>query len=378
MQDFPFDPWVLGYLAAYAVAVGGLGLLLVGSRIASRGAAFDRLKQVLGAAKQMGGAWFAPLPGGKHGEFVVYAKGKYAASLPSARELEPVSRAALVKDHDGQTGLVLTAGGKTIAVSGIEPVARILEGLHQDGVPIAPVLRDDEGRRIEARFKALALREQEMLGRWLAQGEIITDIVPKVDYEGKLKTAGAKGNATLVVTNLRAGLLAQTVLSEQVGNQMRTTTSFNLISYPLPLAKEAILERTASLGESRWTLRLELPDELKSQPGAADVPALKLGQEHAGLLLPLVLFKRPVRVLDAGAGFGRVIAETIGPALGCGILLAIPAGVAAGIAYGQRTYNGRYLIPVIAAALLTPAWFKLLTLLDAWFERSRTRTALPE
>lgn len=373
-DELVFDPYVVGGLLAYLAAAGGLGLLVTAARVLGRGAAWEQLKGALAHAKQLGAATFAPLAGGRHGEFLVLAKGRFAARLPGARDLAPITRAALVKDNDGQTGLVIEAGGQTSCVTGLEPMTRAWSQLQQDDVPVELVFRDDEPRRVANLVKALHPREQEMVGKWLVQGEVLTDVVRGVDYEGALKTPGSKGAATLLVTPLRVGLLAQTVLVERVGNGTRTTTSVNLVTYLLPQASLVTMERTSSLGAAEWRLRLELPADAPG--GAKDAPVLKLTPDHTGLFVPLVLFKRPVKVVDEGAGLGRVVVETIAPAIGCGILLGGVSAAVAGLIYGQlHTYHGRYILPAAIAGLLTPALFKALSLVETWFERARARAA---
>lgn len=374
MDELAFDPFVIGGVLVYLVVAGGLGVLVTAARVFGRGAAWDQLRGALAQAKQLGSATFAPLAGGRHGEFLVLAKGKHAARLPGAKGLTPITRAALVKDKDGQTGLVIEAGGETTCVTGLEPMTRAWSQLQQDEVPVELVFRDDEPQRVANKVKALHPREQELLGKWLVQGEVLTDVVKGVDYEGVLNTPGGKGEATLLVTPLRVGLLAQTVLVERVGNATRTTTSVNLVTYLLPTATSVTMERTSSLGAAEWRLRLDLPPDAPVAANAA--PVLKLTPDHTGLFVPLVLFKRPVKVVDAGAGFGRVIAETIAPAIGCGILLGGVAAAAAAFYYGaNHTYHGRYILPAAIAGLLTPAFFKALSLIEAWVERSRTNAA---
>lgn len=369
MDELVFDPFVVGAAIAYLATVGGLGGLVTAARVLGRGAAWDQLRRALKVARELGAATFAPLPGGKHGEFLVLARGGHAARLPGDEGLSRITRAALVKDKDGQTGLVIEAGGRTSCVSGLEPMTRAWAQLQADAVPVEVVFRPDEHERVARALRMLHPREQELIGKWLVAGEVVTDVVRGVDYEGQVKTPGGKGQATLLVTPLRVGLLAQTVLVERVGNATRTTTSLSLLTYLLPRATAVTMERTASLGAPEWRLRLELPPDVE---GAAEAPVLKLTPDHTGVFLPLVLFKKPARVVDAGAGVGRVIFEAIAPALGCGLLLGGLAAGVAGIAYGaQHTYHGRYILPAALAGLVTPGLFKLLSLVEAWFERSR-------
>lgn len=374
MDELAFDPYVIAATCAYLGVAGGLGLAVTAARVVGRGGAWGRLREALDHARQMGAATFAPLAGGRHGEFLVLAKGKHVARLPEGRDLAPITRAALVKDKDGQTGLVIEAGGTTSCVTGLEPMTRAWVQLQQDQVPVEVVFRDDEAERVGRLIKALHPKEQEMLAKWLVPGEALTDVIRGVDYEGKLNTPGSKGSATLLVTPMRVGLLAQTVLVQQQGNVTRTTTSVNLISYLLPEASSVTMERTASLGKPEWRLRLELPPGKVTPENAP--PVLKLNPDHTGVFLPLVLFKRPVQVVDAGAGFGRVIAETLGPAIGCGILLGGVAMVVALLVYGSNhTYHGRYIVPALLAGLITPGLFKALSLVEAWVERSRSIAA---
>jgi hypothetical protein len=112
---------------------------------------------------------------------------------------------------------------------------------------------------------------------------MLTDIVPQVEYDGSLgEGASEKGKATLIVTNLRAGLLAQTVTRTPVSGGTQVTTRYHLVSYLLPAAEKVILERSPSLLETKYLLRLQLPSELAEM--ARGTPTLKLGEEHAGIL----------------------------------------------------------------------------------------------
>lgn len=373
MDELAFDPYVLGATLIYLGSAGGLGVLLTAARAAGRGAAWARLREALAQARQMGSAAFAPLAGGRQGEFLVLAKGRHATRLPGGKDLSPITRAALVKDKDGQTGLVIEAGGQTSCVTGLEPMTRAWVQLQQDDVPVQVVFRDDEAQRTANRVKSLLPGEQELIGKWLVQGEVITDVIRGVDYEGEVKSPGNKAAATLIVTPMRVGLLARTVLVQQSGNVRRVTTSVNLISYLLPQASLVTMERTPSLGKPEWRLRLELPP---GTPGGEGAPVLKLTPDHTGLFLPLVLFKRPVKVVDAGAGPGRVLLETLGPACGCGILLGGVSLLVALLVYGgNHTYHGRYILPAALAGLITPGFFKALALIEAWLERSRAQAA---
>lgn len=374
MDELAFDPYVLGALVLFLASAGGLGLLLTGARLAGRSGAWGRLAAALTRAKEMGGATFAPLAGGRHGEFLILAKGKHAERLPGQSELAPITRAALVKDKDGQTGLVIEAGGVTSCVTGLEPMTRAWAQLQKDDVPVQIVFRDDEPQRVARRLAGLHQKEQELVQQWLTPGEVLTDVVSGVDYEGQVSSPGSKAQATLLVTPIRVGLLARTVQVERVGNMTRTTTGLNLITYLLPQATQVTMERTASLSRPEWRLRLALP-EGAAREGA---PVLKLNPDHTGLFLPLVVFKRPVQVVDAGGGLGRVLVETIAPACGCGILLGGLFMLAALINYGNsHTYEGRYILPAALAGLITPGLFKALSLVEAWFERSRAQALTP-
>lgn len=372
MDELAFDPYVIGATVAYLAAAGGLGGVVTAARVFGRGAVWEQLRRTLAHAREMGAATFAPLAGGPHGEFLVLTKGKHAARVPGGKELKPITRAALVKDKDGQTGLVIEAGGERTCVTGLEPMTRAWAQLQQDDVPVEVVFRDDEGQRVQRAVAGLLPQEQAMLAKWLVQGEVLTDVVRGVDYEGALNTPGGKGAATLLVTSLRVGLLAQTVLVERVGNATRTTTSLNLVTYLLPKANQVTMRRTASLATPEWRLELDLPPDLHNEKA----PVLKLTPDHTGVFLPLVIFRRPVKVVDDGAGLGRVLVETIAPALGCGVLLGGAAAAAAGLYYGAHTtYHGRYILPAAVAGLLTPGVFKALSLIEAWAERARGRAA---
>lgn len=373
IDGLEFDPYVLAATLAFLAAAVGLGAALTALRALGRGSVWASIRAALDHAKQVGAAVAVPLPGGRHGDAVILAKGGLASILPGARDLAKIDKAALVKDKDGQTGIVLHAGGQTTCVAGLEPMARAWSRLQQDGVPVEVVFRDDEAQRVKTRLSGLHPREQEMLAKWLVQGEVVTDVIRGVNYEGTVKTAGDKGQATLLVTNLRVGLLAQTVLVERMGNATRTTTSFSFTTYLLPKANRVTFERTPSLTTAGWRVKLDLPKELE-QEGA---PTLLLGPDHAGVFLPLVVFKCPTTVIDEGAGVGRIIGESLGAAIGCGILFGGLAAAVTGMYYGSHsTYYARYIWPALACGLVLPGLFKMLALTEAWLERNRSAATL--
>lgn len=373
IDGLEFDPYVLAATLAFLATAVGLGAALTALRVLSRGSVWSAIRAAHEHARQMGAAMAVPLPGGRHGDAVILAKGGMAAVLPGARDLAKLDKAALVKDKDGQTGIVLHAGGQTTCVAGLEPMARAWSRLQQDGVQVDLVFRDDEAQRVGNAVKGLHPNEQQMLQKWLVEKEVITDVIRGVNYEGTVKTAGSKGEASLVVTNLRVGLLARTVLVETMGNQTRTTTSFSFTTYLLPKATRCTFERHPSLTTAGWRVKLDLPKELE-QEGA---PTLLLGPDHAGIFLPLVLFRCPTVVVDRGAGFGRIISESLGAAIGCGILLGGAAAAVAGLYYGSHhTYHARYIWPALGCGLVLPGIFKMFALTESWLERNRGAATL--
>ncbi|MBL4849214.1 MAG: hypothetical protein JKY65_27120 [Planctomycetes bacterium] len=355
MEEFMvFDPYAYGALAVYLIGLGAItgGLAFVAR--AKQGAVLNALGAGLKSATHLGRAVFAALPGGK---YLIYAGGHVSeVSGSGATELAPISRYAMVKDMDAQTGVVLTCGKTHHCVTGLGPMGRILAQLQREEKSLAFVFREDESKTIGRLLHSLESREQQILIEWLRRddGEVLTDIVPEVDYEGSLGEGGAeKGKATLIVTNLRAGLLAQTVTRTPVSGGTQVTTRYHLVSYLLPAAEKVILERTPTLLETEYLLRLQLPAELAEM--AQGTPVLKLGEEHAGILLPIALFNRPIEVLD-GPPRG-VVGQTLG-GIGWGILLGlIMLGVAAFLSesgeFGSRHWWYRYYVPLIAGGFLT-------------------------
>ncbi|MDC3378654.1 hypothetical protein OAX78_00035 [Planctomycetota bacterium] len=368
-----FDPFAYAMAGIHLSVVFALSLVGTLLYAASRGGAWGRLRTALGQAKQMGRATYCDLAKATGAEFLIFSKGGTAGTVNAASggnvDLKQVTRYVLVKDMDGQTGLVLTVGGKDVCISGLEQMARIYSLIQQDpNAHVQFVFRDDEGKSMERAFRRLDLKERDMVQGWLNEKETITDIIRGVDYEGKLKSSGAKGLATLVVTNLRVGLLARTVTS----SQNRTTTHYNLISYLLPLAEKVAIERKASLGKPQFLVRLVLKDMDQND----DAPILKLTKDHTGILLPLVLFRRPVEVTDPPVGMGRVIAESILAGLGWGILFG-GAGVGLGLALaeGESTFYYRFMIPIVIAGFFTPGIMRFFSISQAFVERARHQSA---
>ncbi|MGE0711728.1 MAG: hypothetical protein AB7N76_26785 [Planctomycetota bacterium] len=358
-----FDPYAYGALAVYLGAAGGVGGALAFVQHTGRKAVFGALQRALEQAGQLGRAAFAPLTGGR---YLVYAKGNAGeVGGPKDFALEPVKRAVLVKDHDGQTGLVISSGGQDRCVTGLGPMARLYAQLQAEGVDIQITFRDDEADRMGRLIRGLDAQEQQILGQWLMpEQEIVTDIVEEVDYEGALQTAGARGKAKLVVTNLRAALLAQTVQTEQFGNTRRVTTHYNLIGYLLPLAQKVTLTRRARLKQPEYSLELELEPEAAAKAGRA--PKLKLSEEHAGLLLPVVLFRKPLVFVDTppGAGIGETLSglgwSCLFMVLGMGGGAALFANAA--MFRNARSWQDRYLLPILIGAFVTPLLFRWLAL----------------
>lgn len=349
-----FDPYAYAALGAYLAGVAAVAgsLALIGR--AKQSAVLKALAHGMRQATHLGRAAFAQIPGGK---YLIYAGGHLSEVAGSgASEFAPISRYAMVKDMDAQTGIVLTAKGENHCVTGLGPMARILAQLQREEKNIAFVFREDEGSQIGEALRELDIREQQILLEWLQSdnGEVLTDIVKEVDYEGSLGESGAeKGKATLVVTNWRAGLLAQTVTREAVSGGTQVTTRFHLVSYLLPEAEKVILERDPSLLETSYILRLQLKGEL--QEADRTTPDLKLGEEHAGILLPIALFNRPVEILE-GPPKG-IVGQTLG-GIGWGIMLALlMVGVAAILSesgeFRPSHWWYRYHVPLVLGGFLT-------------------------
>lgn len=348
------DPYAYMALGAYLVGLSAVvgALAFVGR--AKHGALVKALGEGLRQATHLGRAAFARIPGGK---YLIYAGGHLSeVDGNGASEFAPISRYAMVKDMDAQTGIVLTSGKTNHCVTGLGPMGRILAQLQREEKGISFVFREDESKNMGRQLNKLDMREQQILVEWLRRddGEILTDIVENVDYEGSLGESGSeKGKATLVVTNLRAGLLAQTVTRQAVSGGTQVTTRYHLVSYLLPAAEKVILERTPDLLEKSYLLKLQLPGELQEMD--RQTPNLKLGEEHAGILLPIALFNRPVEVLD-GRPKG-LVGETLW-GLGWGILLGlVMLGVAAVLSesgeFRPSHWWYRYHIPLILGGVLT-------------------------
>jgi hypothetical protein len=209
-----------------------------------------------------------------------------------------------------------------------------------------------------------------MLAGWLTEKEVLTDIISGVDYEGQLGSAGSKGRAKLLVTNLRAGLLGTTIETEHLGNATRTTTHYRLISYLLPLAEKVVIKRDGGLGPASYLIELELKPEHRND-GA---PKLKLTEDHTGIFLPLVLFRCAVEPVDAPVGVGSVIGAALLAGFGWGILTtALGVGIAVGLSEGSdlRHWAYRYALPIVVGAALTPFVFRTASLLREYQERAR-------
>jgi hypothetical protein len=119
-----FDPYAYTALAAYLVGVAAVtgGLAFVAR--AKSNAVLGALASGLNTATHLGRAVFAALPGGK---YLIYAGGHVSeVSGSGATEFSPVSRYAMVKDMDAQTGVVLTSGKTNHCVTGLGPMGRIL------------------------------------------------------------------------------------------------------------------------------------------------------------------------------------------------------------------------------------------------------------
>jgi hypothetical protein len=366
------DPYAYAALALYLVTAGGIGLALVMAKVMGRKSAYQALEAAIQQARQIGKAAFAPLPGGK---FLVYAKGTAGEVGEGTFALSEVGRTALVKDMDGQTGIVISSGGKDHCVTGLGPMARMYSRLQADEANVQPVFRDDEGTSMQVKIGALDAQEHQILGQWLMEdGEIITDIINDVDYEGSVASAGSKGTAKLVVTNLRAGLLAQTVETESVAGGTRTTTHYNLIQYLLPLADRVKITRKKSLISPEYLVELELPPEDAAKVGSA--PILKLTEDHAGIFLPIVVFRRPVVYEDQAVNMGSLLPETMW-GLGWSILFLIPGGIVTALLSESNvlmrggSYNYRYSIPLLLGFLLTPLLFRALGLIGNISDRSQ-------
>lgn len=373
MDPEHLDPYALTALGIYLGALLLLALVPTALYLARRGGAYGRLRTALGQARGAGRAVFAPLPPKSGGEFLVYAQGRLAARVGAqdglGADLDQVKRIALVKDMDGQTGLVVTVAGKDVCVTGLEEMARVWGAVQQDDAPVSFVFRDDESQRMKTLMGRLSYQEQQLLGQWLSEKEVLTDIIPGVDYEGTIVSGGTKAGATLVVTNLRAGLLATTI----AGNARH----YNLVSYLLPLAEKVTLERKPKLsGKTSYLLRLELPAELAGKGPVP--PTLKLTADHTGVLLPIVLFKRPLEVVDPPLGPGRLVASWIAAAIGWGILVGgLGVAAAAGLGEAERIYQ-RFFLAIVAGAFLTPAILRAFTLYEVYFERTRQQSARGE
>ncbi|MHC5019293.1 MAG: hypothetical protein ACYTGX_04095 [Planctomycetota bacterium] len=228
-------------LAIYLGVVAAVSLLRVVKDAGGRGRGYGALKGAMSAAgKGPEDLAWAPLADGR---FLVYAAGGKAAVVGGDSHrpdvLQPVTRVALVKDMDQQTGLVLTVQGEDLCVTGLDHMARVWAVLQRDETRVRIVFREDEGATVQAALNALAPNERNLVGQWLAEEEIITDVIVGVDYQGTVNAGAEKSQATLIVTNFRVGLLAQTKTTVHQGNQIQTTTHFNLITYLLPVARAA-------------------------------------------------------------------------------------------------------------------------------------------
>lgn len=364
------DTYAYLALGAYLVGLGAVCGALTFLARAKHGAVIKALSEGLRQATHLGRAVFAKIPGGK---YLIYAGGHLSeVDAQGAQEFAPISRYALVKDMDAQTGIVLTSGKTNHCVTGLGPMGRILAQLQREEKRINFVFREDESKNMGRLLNKLEMREQQILVEWLRRddGEILTDIVENVDYEGSLGESGAeKGKATLIVTNHRAGLLAQTVTRQAVSGGTQVTTRIHLVSYLLLAAEKVILERTPDLLEKSYVMRLQLPGELQEMDRST--PDLKLGEEHAGILLPIALFNRPVEVLD-GRPKG-LVGETLW-GLGWAIILGLIMGGVALFLSESGSFRPshwwyRYTLPLVLGGVLTAFVVRIAGLLQHSGER---------
>lgn len=377
-QIFISDPFVWIALGVYlAVVVFGTVLRGAWGLARRRGTwgALEHALESLGPARDALG--WAPLAGGR---FLVYARGGQAAvvdpSSDSPPKLRKVTRIALVKDQDQQTGLVVTVDGADHCVSGLAEMARLWSIVQQDDVPVRIVFREDEGATMTRKLADMAEGQRNLILQWLTEDEIVTDIISGVSYEGSTGTEGEPAYANLIVTNLRVGLLAATKTVQREGNQVRTTTHLALLSYLLPIAESVTFERGAGLESDVYTVQLKLPAEHER----ADAPTLKLGPAHAGMLLPLVMYGRPVQVRDPHpSGW---VGDAIFAGIGWGLLWAL---LAFGVSFtlwnwglaGDRSWWYRYVIPMVVAGAATPLFMRGSRLVVASAERARAARLTP-
>jgi hypothetical protein len=379
MDDVLFiDLYAWAALAAYLGTVALVAGVLCFRWLAGRSSAWAALQGAIAASgKSREDLVWAALPSGG---FLLYARGGTACVVGDGGDhhsgLRSVDRIALVKDMDQQTGLVFTIEGANVCVTGLDAMARIWSLLQREETRVHLVFREDEGETMQKAIKDLHANEQQLLGQWLTEDEIVTDVIKDVDYIGKLESKGSKGTATLVVTNLRVGLLARTVETQTSGNSTRTTTHFNLLGYLMPAAEMVTLQRTPKIGAVEFVMRLALPPEHEN----AEAPDLQLTRDHAGVFLPLVIFRRPVQVRQEAAGLGRWAFETAMAGLGWGILLGglmliVSLILTEGdlVDYGRWWY--RYTVPLILGGALTPVIFRGWSLLGDQIERSRASLA---
>jgi hypothetical protein len=373
-----------GALAAIVTALIFRAAVRAGRR---RAAARDLAR---GAFGEEGGAVIETTeitPAVPAGPVLVAMRGKKAAIASASSggppaSAEDVAGAALYQDEAGRTGLKLDVGGRSFVVSALPDMLRAYAELARAGVAVELALDPAAvAARRDALLAKLHAKEAETVKSWLVQGEAVFAAGMPVGYEGRVPSQGSRGSASLVVTNLRLGLLAQTVTVERRGNVSRTTTFYNLLGYALPLAAALKATRAPALRQDAYRIDFTWLEGKGPKP-ENEPPALLLGPEHGAALLPIALTRRPVEVREAAIPASRLVGPLVKGGIGFAILGGGLAGGAFALAWnlpelsraltGEGTRWMESWIPfVIAGGALAGALLRGLSTFEAFFRTKR-------
>jgi len=188
-------------------------------------------------------------------------------------------------------------------------------------VPFQDALSSETDAATAKRMAGLHHKEREMLQKWLVPGERVVNLTPHVWHRGAgpATELGKSGSGTLVVTNLRFGLLIRFVTSTVQGNVRRTTTNVQLLGYPFPAYQQIRAERDAALRAERvWWMAEARPDT--GLPADAKRPALRLLAEHGVALLPQTSCRLPLALDEPPPSTGRLVRELLLGGLLFGVL----------------------------------------------------------
>lgn len=381
MDDLPIQVVPLVLFAAVLLAQAGLLALRAKARAGARIGAVAALRAQHSAADKDVVLVFDAAGTGPHlavliGDKVGVADG--GANGP-ARKARAVEQAALLFDGEGKVGLrIALVGGGTFVAVDLDSIVRLYDRLNEAQVELQYEVAAGANERIQRKVTALHAKEQAMLAEWLQtdKGEVLLDIVPNVTYAGPVPVPGSLVKASLVVTNIRLSLLAQTQTVTQAGNTRTTTTHLTLLGYPLPLIARVTATRVGGLRKHQHRWSFEWKPEV-APPKEQTPPDLLLGPECGAVVFPLAICKVDVQARDPGAS--GLIGAWIRGGIGFGILGAILGGVPLWFYWGSGGGDQGWAYDWIATSALCGALAAaVMRGLSAFehFERRRVASAL--